>query len=86
MYTGGSLLPLMQPNSGAITISLLDIRTNGNPGLRVDGNNNLLNFTATANGQLAATAVPEPSVIGMAAIGTLAMICHRRRRRSAKTA
>ena len=85
LYTGGSLLPLIQPNSGAITLSLNDVRTGGNTGMVVQ-NGTLLDFTATANGQLAATAVPEPSVIGMAAIGAIAMVCHHRRRRAAKTA
>ncbi len=83
VYTAGSLLPMLQPDSGAITLSFLDVRTGGNPGLVID-NGTLLNFTATANGQLSASAVPEPSVIGMAAIGALVLL--RQRRKMAKKA
>ena len=82
LYTGGSLLPRIEPNSGAISLSLLDVRTGGAVGMVVNGSGVLQNFTATANGQLGASAVPEPSVIGMAAIGALLVL--RQRRRSAK--
>jgi hypothetical protein len=81
-YTGGSLLNLIQPNSGTISLSFTDVRTGGTAGMAVE-NNTLLNFTAAATGQLEASAVPEPSVFGMAAIGALALIRKHRRKRTA---
>jgi hypothetical protein len=84
-YTGGSLLPLIKPDSGVISLSFTDVRTSGNPGLVVS-NNTLLNFSGNATGLLEASAVPEPSVIGMAGIGALVLIRRQRRRRKANAA
>jgi hypothetical protein len=83
-FTAGSLLPLLDPNSGALSLSFSNVRTGTDPGMVVS-NGNLLDFTAVANGAIDASAVPEPSVLGMAALGAVAMI-RRRRRRAGKKA
>ncbi len=85
MYTGGSLLPLIIPSSGKLSLSFTDVTTDASPGMAANGGN-LANFTSVATGSLEASAVPEPSVMGMAAIGALLMVRqHRRRRRDAST-
>jgi hypothetical protein len=80
LYTGGSLLPLMEPDSGNLSLSLTDVRTNGTTGMVVLGGV-LQDFTADATGQLEASAVPEPSVMGMAALASVLVIRRRRKRR-----
>jgi hypothetical protein len=85
MYTGGSLLDFVIPKSGKISLSFTDVRTGGSPGMVVT-NGNLADFTSVATGSLEATAVPEPSVLGMAAIGVLLVVRHHRRRRQVAAA
>ena len=73
MYTGGSLLEFVTPNSGKLSLSFTDVQTGGSPGMVVN-NGTLADFTSVATGSLEAAAVPEPSVMGMAAIGGLLMM------------
>jgi hypothetical protein len=80
LYTDGSLLPLMAPDSGSLSLSLTDVRTGGTTGMVVAAGV-LQDFTADATGQLEASAVPEPSVLGMAALVSLVVIRRHRRRR-----
>ena len=83
-FTGGSLFPLLHPSTGAVSLSFSQVKTGTTNGMQVSGST-LLDFTAVANGAIDASAVPEPSVLGMAALGAVAMI-RRRRRRTAKKA
>lgn len=84
-FTDGLLLPKIVPDSGAISLSFTSVQTGSTTGLVV-ANGALLNFTASATGQIQASAVPEPSTIGMAALGTLALIRRHRKRRNAAVA
>lgn len=83
-FTGGSLFPLLHPSTGALSFSFSEVKTGATNGMVVSGGT-LLDFTAVSNGAIDASAVPEPSVLGMAALGAVAMI-RRRRRRLAKKA
>ena len=85
IYTGGSLLQYVDPGSGALSLSLTNVQSASGTGMDVNAGI-LQNFSASAVGQLEATAVPEPSVLGMAALGALVVFRRHRRRRNSKAA
>ena len=82
-FTGGDLLPLLDPNSGQITLTLSNIETNGQPGLHVVGGA-IQPFTAALSGQIEArssgVAVPEPSSIPLLVMGFSLLASPRNRR------
>ena len=87
IFTGGSLLPFLDANSGGLSIDLIDIRTNGAQGLSLS-NGEVLDFTANATGQIfatpsgaAASSVPEPSTLPLLLFG-LALFSGARKRSS----
>jgi hypothetical protein len=82
-FTGGSLLSYIAATPGGISIALANILTGNVTGVLVGQNNNLLDFTADADGLITGEPadIPEPSTMilfGSAAIGGLL----RRRRRA----
>ena len=82
-FTGGSLLNYIAATPGGISIALANILTGDLTGVIVGRNNNLLDFTADADGLITGEPadIPEPSTMilfGSAAIGGLL----RRRRRA----
>ena len=85
VFTSGSLLQFVEPDSGALTINLNDIRTNGVAGLSVSGGT-VLDFTANSTGQITAvssgvpvTSVPEPTTLPLLIFGLTLLSSTRRR-------
>ena len=79
-FTGGSLAPLLDPESLGLSLSFTDI--NGGSGFATTGP--LLDaFTATATANISAeeAAVPEPASISLALLGFLALFGISRRKR-----
>lgn len=60
-YTGGSLLSLLSPNTGNISISMTSIITEGQTGFHIQNDGTLADFTANGNGLLAGEPIPEPA-------------------------
>jgi hypothetical protein len=86
-FTSGSLLSLVDPNSGAFSLAMDDVRTGGALGLRgsstgtMDGQ--LQDFSARLTGQFeAAVAVPEPSSVVLLVLFGLVAVGKSRRRSS----
>ncbi len=78
-FTAGSLLPLINPNSGLISLSLIQIETNGQPGFEViDGT--IQPFIADASGQISAAIVPEPTSLPVLIMGFTLLASYRNRR------
>ncbi|MEM9827057.1 MAG: PEP-CTERM sorting domain-containing protein [Planctomycetota bacterium] len=80
-FDGGTLLPFLDPNSGGLSVSMVNVRTGSLVGLRENAGV-LNNFSADASGQIEAAAViPEP--LGGAFLGLLGIVAfafHSRRR------
>jgi len=82
-FTAGDLLPLLDPNSGQITLTLSNIETDGQLGLEVIGGT-IQPFTAALSGQIEASpnvAVPEPTSIPLLVVG-FSLLANLRSRRS----
>ena len=77
-FTGGTLLPFVDQNSGLVTLALNDIRSGSDTGIQVDGSGASLPFTADATGQISAS-VPEPTTLPLLAF-TIAVFSGTRRR------
>ena len=80
-FTGGELLPFLDPNSGQITLTVSNIETNGQAGLQVVGDT-IQPFTAALSGQIEAeeVAVPEPTSIPLLIMGFSLLAISRNRR------
>ena len=77
-FTGGTLLPFVDQNSGLVTLALNDIRSGSDTGFQVDGGGALLPFTADATGQISAS-VPEPTTLPLLAFAIAVFSGTRRR-------
>jgi hypothetical protein len=76
----GSLAPLIAPNSLSLSLTLTNI--NGGAGLAVGAAAPILQpFTADSTLEIAGTAVPEPTTFALIALGGIAAIGLRLRRR-----
>lgn len=79
IVTGGTLAPLIVPNSLSLSLSLTNVVSQGAfPGLAVDGG--VLQFTADSTVAIAATVVPEPTTPRLLLFGGLAAVGLRYRR------
>jgi hypothetical protein len=78
--TGGTLAPLIAPGSVSLSLNLTNV--NGGAGFSVAGGGPSLNpFLADGSISIAAEPVPEPSSFALLALGTLALIAAKRRRK-----
>ena len=83
VFTGGSLASHFISNSVSLILAMTNIITNGDPGLRVDGN--LQDFRSNSTGEIGAFAsesepVPEPASLGLLIVGLLGGSRLRRKR------
>ncbi len=77
---GGTLAPFFAPGSLSLSLTLTNV--NGGTGLMTGGSGALLYpFTADSTVAIAATVVPEPATLSLVALGGLAAIGLRMRRR-----
>lgn len=78
-FTGGSLLPLLVPDLGGLSIALAGIVSAGGGHLSIDQNGNLLPFSANSDGLIDGQgAIPEPATVLLLLSGVVGM-AHRRR-------
>jgi len=78
-FTGGTLAPLLTPNSFSISLAMTDV--NGGAGLGQSGGD-LLDFTAGATANISALQVPEPTSMVLCGLSALGLIGAARSRRS----
>jgi hypothetical protein len=82
-YVGGSLLALIAPSPGGISISVASVRTGGEIGLQIDDEGRLKNFTANGNGLITGdplAQVPEPSTVLLMLSGLLGTTLRKRKK------
>ena len=78
-YTGGAILPALVANNfalvGDLSIAMIDV----SPALAVAQRGTLAPFTANASGLFSAVVVPEPTTLGVLALGAAAAFRRRSR-------
>jgi hypothetical protein len=78
--TGGTLQPLLAPGSVSLSMNMTNV--NGGAGFAVAGGGPQLNaFLADAAISISADPIPEPTALGLVALGSIAALIGGRRRR-----
>ena len=84
-FTGGDLLPFLEPSSGQVTLTVTSIETNGISGIQLSGGT-IQPFTAALSGQIEArpnvktASVPEPTSIPLLVMAFSLLVSSRNRR------
>ena len=78
-FTGGSLLSIISPNNGGLSIALSNILSGGNPGLSLS-TNSLASFLSNGIVTITTEAVPEPMSMTLLISGLAGMGLARKKR------